>query len=131
MESTAELHRAVYEAVQSRTRTGKAPCFPGEDTMPGANLTEAALEAFETSLRGELLRPESDGYDEARGLWNAMIDARHALIARCTGVVDVIAAVRFARTNGLTAAATRPLGTSARGVQLARHSSAFAGALRH
>ncbi|QKT02800.1 FAD-binding oxidoreductase [Ectothiorhodospiraceae bacterium 2226] len=72
--------------------------------MPDASRTDAALGPFETSLRGELLRPESDGYDEARALWNAMIDERPALIARCTGVADVIAAVKFARETGLTVA---------------------------
>ncbi len=67
-------------------------------------MNEAIMEPFETSLRGELLRPESDGYEEARGLWNGMIDRKPALIARCTGVADVIEAVNFARENGLTAA---------------------------
>jgi FAD/FMN-containing dehydrogenase len=67
-------------------------------------IEEAALEPFESALRGELLRPESGGYAEARGLWNGMIDRRPALIARCTGVADVIEAVNFARENGLTAA---------------------------
>ncbi|TMJ44877.1 MAG: FAD-dependent oxidoreductase, partial [Alphaproteobacteria bacterium] len=41
------------------------------------------------------------GYDEARTVWNGMINRRPALIARCTGAADVIAAVRFARTHGL------------------------------
>jgi FAD/FMN-containing dehydrogenase len=72
--------------------------------MADTNLTEATLERFETSLRGELLRPESDVYDEARQLWNAMIDKRPALIARCTGVADVIEAVNFARENGVAVA---------------------------
>jgi FAD/FMN-containing dehydrogenase len=61
-------------------------------------------ETFDTSLRGELLRPDSDGYEEARVLWNAMIDIRPALIARCTGVADVIEAVKFSRENGLAVA---------------------------
>lgn len=72
--------------------------------MPGTMLTEATLEPLETSLRGNLLRRGSDGYDEARGLWNAMIEARPALIARCRGTADVIAAVKFARENDLTVA---------------------------
>jgi hypothetical protein len=44
---------------------------------------------LKTSLRGELPTPESGGYDEARAIWNAMIDRRPALIARCLGVADV------------------------------------------
>jgi len=83
---------------------GATPCFLEEDAMPSALLTEATLERFKTSLRGEVLRPEHEGYEEARALWNAMIDERPAVIARCTGVADVIEAVRFARENGLTVA---------------------------
>ena len=52
-------------------------------------------------MGGELLRPGDDGYDEARKIWNGMIERRPALIARCTGTADVIEAIRFARTNGL------------------------------
>ena len=58
------------------------------------------VEALAASLRGPLLRPGEDGYDQARVVWNGMIDRRPALIARCAGVADVIAAVRFARTHG-------------------------------
>jgi FAD/FMN-containing dehydrogenase len=52
-------------------------------------------------LRGELLRPEHPEYDQARRIWNGMIDRRPALIARCTGVADVIEAVNFARRHDL------------------------------
>jgi FAD/FMN-containing dehydrogenase len=52
-------------------------------------------------LRGKLLRPSDDGYDDARKVWNGMIDRRPALIARCTEAADVIAAVTFAREQGL------------------------------
>src|SRR5919205_4264695 len=52
-------------------------------------------------FRGELLLPESPGYDTARRIWNGAIDRRPACIARCTGVADVVAAVRFARERDL------------------------------
>ncbi|HET8785164.1 MAG TPA: FAD-binding oxidoreductase, partial [Candidatus Limnocylindrales bacterium] len=52
-------------------------------------------------LRGELLLPTSPGYDTARRLWNGAIDRRPACIARCAGVADVVAAVRFARDHDL------------------------------
>ena len=56
------------------------------------------------SFRGELLLPTSPGYDDARRIWNGAIDRRPACIARCTGVADVVAAVRFAREHELLAA---------------------------
>ncbi len=49
------------------------------------------------ALRGELIRPEDEGYHDARRVWNAMIDRRPALIARCAGAADVISAVNLAR----------------------------------
>jgi FAD/FMN-containing dehydrogenase len=52
-------------------------------------------------FRGELLLPTSPGYDGARGIWNGAIDRRPAFIARCRGVADVVAAVRFARERDL------------------------------
>jgi FAD/FMN-containing dehydrogenase len=53
------------------------------------------------SFRGELLLPTSPGYDAARRIWNGAIDRRPACIARCLGVADVVAAVRFAREHEL------------------------------
>jgi hypothetical protein len=53
-------------------------------------LSEAVVEEFKNSLRGELLRPSSDTYDLVRQIHNGMIDRYPALIARCAGVADVI-----------------------------------------
>jgi FAD/FMN-containing dehydrogenase len=53
-------------------------------------------------LRGRVIAPSDPGYDEARAVWNGMIDRRPALVARCTGTADVIAAVDFAREHHLT-----------------------------
>ena len=64
-------------------------------------LDDATIEAFRASLRGRLLRPDDEGYDAARRVWNGMIDRHPALIARCAGVADVVAAVEFARANDL------------------------------
>ena len=61
----------------------------------------AAVEQFGSRLRGALLRPGVPGYDGARTIWNAMIDRRPALIARCSGVADVRLAVAFARDHDL------------------------------
>jgi FAD/FMN-containing dehydrogenase len=54
-----------------------------------------------TGFRGELLQRGDDGYDSARSVWNAMVDRHPALIARCTSVADVVAAVRFGRDSGM------------------------------
>ena len=65
---------------------------------------ESALGELEASFRGELVLPLDRGYEEHRKIWNGSIDRRPALIARCAGVADVIAAVRFARELGLQVA---------------------------
>src|SRR4028119_2315938 len=75
------------------------------DPTRGMFLEEAAIQEFKTTLRGELLRPGEDGYDDARKVFNAMIDKKPALIVRCAGVADVMNAVNFARTNELLVAA--------------------------
>jgi FAD/FMN-containing dehydrogenase len=59
------------------------------------------VEAFKATLRGPVLLPGDPGYDEARSIWNGMIDRRPAMIVRCAGTADVVAAVGFARENGL------------------------------
>jgi FAD/FMN-containing dehydrogenase len=59
-------------------------------------LDEAAVQDFTAGLRGEVLRPTDEGYDEARTIHNGMIDRRPTLIARCAGVADVMTSVRFA-----------------------------------
>jgi FAD/FMN-containing dehydrogenase len=70
-------------------------------TTSGADaiLEDAAVQALRANLHGPLLCPGDAGYDEARKVWNGMIDRRPALIARCAGVADVLAAVKFARTH--------------------------------
>ena len=65
------------------------------------SLSAEALEALRGGLRGTLCLPGEPGYDEARTIWNAMIDRRPALIVRAAGAADVIRAVSFAREHGL------------------------------
>src|SRR4051812_47006692 len=55
---------------------------------------------FRARLRGELISPEDVGYEAAREVYNRMIDRKPALIAKCSDVADVIAAVQFGRENG-------------------------------
>jgi FAD/FMN-containing dehydrogenase len=64
-------------------------------------LEEEDIQVLRARLRGPVLTPTDDGYDEARQVWNAMIDRRPALIARCLGVADVIACVQYARERDL------------------------------
>jgi len=68
--------------------------------MP-VRLDNEKTEALRANLRGPLLLPGDDGYDEARSVWNGMIDRRPALVVQATGNADVIAAVNFARDAGL------------------------------
>lgn len=62
-------------------------------------IEQSALTEFARSLHGALLQPADPGYDQARVIWNAMIDRRPALIARCADRHDIAAAVRFARKH--------------------------------
>ena len=59
---------------------------------------------FRESVRGTVIERGEANYDEARALYNGMIDKRPRLIARCVDVADVIAAVNFGRDNGLLVA---------------------------
>jgi FAD binding domain/Berberine and berberine like len=70
-------------------------------SLTTAVLKESTIQQFKASLSGALLRPTEAGYDDARKIWNGMVDKRPALIARCRGVADVISSVRFARTHDL------------------------------
>ena len=67
-------------------------------------LDDAALKGLAESFRGQLIRPGDRDYGEQRRVWNGSIDRSPALIARCAGVADVIAAVRLAREAGLVVA---------------------------
>ncbi len=64
-------------------------------------IADAAFQELRTAFRGSLIVPGDDEFDEARKVWNGMIDRRPGLIAQCSGAADVIAAVNFARTHGL------------------------------
>jgi FAD/FMN-containing dehydrogenase len=61
----------------------------------------ASIEALRTGLDGDLILPGNTGYDESRTVWNAMIDRRPGLVIRTRSASDVVAAVRFAASNGI------------------------------
>ncbi len=69
---------------------------------PHAGAIDDALVALRPHLRGDLITPETPIYDEARRIWNGLIDRRPAAIARCLGVSDVRAALAFAREQSLS-----------------------------
>jgi FAD/FMN-containing dehydrogenase len=79
--------------LQMKTRTGHDRA-----------LDEQALGALASRHRGPLLRPVDPGYEQARTVWNGMIDRKPGLIARCSGAADVMACVTFAREHGLRVA---------------------------
>ena len=68
-------------------------------------LGEATIQELREAVRGEIVTPNDEGYEEACRVWNGAHDGRRpALIVRCTDAADVIAAVGFARSNDLTIA---------------------------
>src|SRR4051812_21044595 len=67
-------------------------------------LGTATVQELEQGLRGRLIRPGDDDYDEARAIWNGAHDRRPALIVRCAGVADVMRAVDFARSESIPVA---------------------------
>jgi FAD/FMN-containing dehydrogenase len=68
-------------------------------------LDEATLNAFRARLRGPLLMPGSEGFEESCRIWNGMIKSRPALVARPTGTADVVECVRFAREQKILVSA--------------------------
>src|SRR5580765_2111847 len=64
-------------------------------------MTPESIAQLRAQLRGELIQPEDSGYENARKVYNGMIDKKPRLIAKCVDVADVIAAVKFGKTSGL------------------------------
>ncbi len=60
-----------------------------------------ALDELKERLTGKVLKPGDDGYNDARTLWNSMIDRKPALIVQCCKTKDVVNAIQFARQNNM------------------------------
>jgi hypothetical protein len=73
----------------------------GQTLTASTGLDESKVQELRARMRGQVLEPGDEGYDDARRIWNGMISRKPAVIARCTGVADVIAAVKFGRDNHL------------------------------
>ena len=65
------------------------------------NLQNRWIEELKDGFAGEIVVPGDAAYDDARRIWNAMIDKRPAVVARCAGTADVVRAVAFAKAMGL------------------------------
>ncbi|EIF34736.1 FAD/FMN-dependent dehydrogenase [Burkholderia sp. Ch1-1] len=68
------------------------------------NVSSSAVDELKTAVRGQVLLPGDASFDQARSIWNAMIDRHPSVILRCAGVADVRQGVAFARDNGLSLA---------------------------
>ena len=82
----------------------RAPKFndaPEGDDMTTSPTTTAPYAELAAAVRGDLIMPGDPGYDQARAVYNAMIDKHPAAIARCRDTADVITCVRFAREHGI------------------------------
>jgi hypothetical protein len=64
-------------------------------------LSAEAIANFRTGMRGQVIESSDSWYEDARQVYNAMISRRPALIAKCADVADVMAAIRFAREQGV------------------------------
>jgi hypothetical protein len=108
--------RAVHSALAAGFATSMSPALfaaltevKGDleaVTVDGQEITlgRSSVQALKDSLRGVLLLPGNDGYDHARAVWNAMIDRKPALIARCEGPADVSQALTYASEHNLLVA---------------------------
>ena len=107
-------------AARAISRRANQPCAavnPGEEigeatievtgslrsnrTMTTATAPAPNLDSLRERFRGELITPDDSAYDERRKLFNAIHDKHPAVIARCAGTADVVAAVRYARETDL------------------------------
>ena len=64
-------------------------------------INEEQLDKLRRQVHGKVIAPSDGEYDEARKIWNGMIDRRPSLVIECTGTADVLLAVRFAKEHGL------------------------------
>ena len=64
-------------------------------------INETSIEQFKGSLKGQLINSKDADYEEARKVWNGMIDKHPLMIIRCANEDDVVKAINFARNNKL------------------------------
>jgi FAD/FMN-containing dehydrogenase len=103
---SGRLWAEAADAVGAGSGAGAIPSQLAAISLAGKpiSLSQSDVKDLRTGLRGRLLLAGDAGYDEARRLWNGGFDRHPALIARCTGAADVVAAVNFARSHELLTA---------------------------
>ena len=109
--SAERCANAAFLASAATVTPSRTPCRRSDDH----HARSPRFDELTAALRGELITPADPRYDEARAVYNGMIDKRPAAIARCRDVADVVACVRFAREHDLTLA-VRGGGHSAAGL---------------
>jgi FAD/FMN-containing dehydrogenase len=65
------------------------------------NLSQDNINQLQTAIRGQVILPDAQGYEESRLIWNGMIDRKPSAVVRAIGTADVIATVNFARSNDI------------------------------
>jgi len=73
----------------------------GVKSLDGRVVSESAIQEFKGTIRGKVLRPGSEEYEQARRIWNANIVKYPSIIVKCAGVADVVSSVNFARNNNI------------------------------
>src|SRR5687768_8349238 len=91
--STKHLGGDGVSQTELRKRDGQA-----------TTVSEDAITALTEVLRGRLVKPSDVDYDDARAVWNGMVDIHPALIVQCAGVADVVTSVNFAKEHNLLVA---------------------------
>ncbi|WP_436934774.1 FAD-binding oxidoreductase [Halovenus marina] len=92
---------------------------PGEQVLTA--LTADDIDTFRAAVRGDIVFPDDESYDDARRVWNGLINRYPALVVRCSGVADIIEAVAFARRHEV------PVAVRGGGHSVAGHSTCDGG----
>jgi hypothetical protein len=95
-------HLTWASSLPRRWASGPLPLRAPHKEATMKPIQMAYLDEFKAQFQGNILLPGDSDYDEVRRIWNAMIDRRPALIARCTSPDGVVQAVGFARTTFLS-----------------------------
>ncbi|WP_339103356.1 FAD-binding oxidoreductase [Haloterrigena salinisoli] len=73
----------------------------GAEQTPTSGLDSGTITELESSLRGGLVTPDDESYDETRAVWNGLVDRYPTLIVRCNGAADVAKGLAFAAEHDL------------------------------